>query len=735
MDQFFMNSKVQKVPELLAPAGTIEVFETAIEAGADAIYIGAPALNARALAKSFTWPEMAAMVSHAHQCGTRVYSAMNSLMKEDEVPQAVETLALLESIKIDALIIQDPGIYYLARKHFPHVRLHASTLMGAHNSLAAAQFADMGFARVVLPREMTLEEIKKIRANNPVELEVFVHGALCFSYSGLCLFSSALGGKSGLRGRCVQPCRRRYTWQGKGKGSQAGYFFSMNDLEALDQLPQLIDAGITSFKIEGRMRSAQYVSSVVSAYRLVLDDPGDSKVTEEAHQLLGGAMGRKPTKGYFLSAQPDDALSPQHSGNIGHFLGKVTKIDHAMIQLTLKSAVKTGDRLRLHHEKSGERTPFTLKKLRSNTIEVDDAVQNDRVHMEVPFQASVGDSLYLVDVAGRRGKVTFKKQVEPARFKNVYDVLKQKRYSAILKNIDSTTGRQVPAPKGEITSRPPPGKKMGRGGRRNDHRFTGPKAQGTSLPLWVRVDDFNATRSLKASNMARLIINLDRVTYNQFHKYKKHLKPYLQQMVWALPPVIEEEMLQFYGEAIGRLMESGFKTWQIGHMSQLQFFKERGQCTLLGDYTLNVLNSMAVRFLQESGVHHIQLSVEEDRDSLKKICMKKGRASLGGVVYGQVPLFIARLMPNYFRFNQLFVSPKGEKFTLQKRWGLTVALPAAVFSLLPWLHELAKMGMEFGVVDLSGMSFRAGILESLLGIIGKPLKKGQSSFNYSGKLQ
>lgn len=203
-----MTKKVQKIPELLAPAGTIEVFETAIEAGADAVYVGAPALNARALAKNFTWPEMAAMVSHAHRSGTRVYTAMNSLMKEDEIPQATETLALLESIKVDALIIQDPGIYYLARKYFPRLRLHASTLMGAHNSLAVEQFGEMGFARVVLAREVTLDEIKKIQANNnPVELEVFVHGALCFSYSGLCLFSSSLGGKSGLRGRCVSTLR------------------------------------------------------------------------------------------------------------------------------------------------------------------------------------------------------------------------------------------------------------------------------------------------------------------------------------------------------------------------------------------------------------------------------------------------------------------------------------------------------------------------------------------------
>ncbi|MEJ2034392.1 MAG: U32 family peptidase [Deltaproteobacteria bacterium] len=285
-------------PELLAPAGTIEVFETAVAAGADAVYIGAPTLNARALAKNFSMAEIAAMIDHAHRRQVKVFLAMNSLVRDEELPRAVRILAMIEALGADGLILQDLGLYRLARKHFPGLRLHASTLLAAHNSIAVSQLAKMGFARVVLARELTLQEINAIRAVNPeVELEVFIHGALCFSYSGLCLFSSFLGGKSGLRGRCVQPCRRRYTWSSNGGGPQSGYFFSMHDLAGLDFLTRLRSAGITSFKIEGRMRSSHYVGAVVAAYRLAMDHPDDTERLEAARRSSGCSLQSRSATG------------------------------------------------------------------------------------------------------------------------------------------------------------------------------------------------------------------------------------------------------------------------------------------------------------------------------------------------------------------------------------------------------------------------------------------------------
>ena len=267
--------------ELLAPAGNIENFHAAIGAGADAVYVGAPGFNARNLARDLRLEEIGAMIRLCHDRGKKLYVAANSILLEKDLPLVIETLALLETLGPDALIVQDLGLIHLVRRYFPRLKLHASTLMTAHNSQAVGFLAGLGCQRVVLARELTIKEIAAIRSRSEVELEVFIHGAMCFSYSGLCLFSSFLGGKSGLRGRCVQPCRRAYGTSGKGgKGGKGGsgtsggaYLFSMNDLDGLAAVPALRDIGITSLKIEGRLRSAHYVRNVVAAYRMVLDAP------------------------------------------------------------------------------------------------------------------------------------------------------------------------------------------------------------------------------------------------------------------------------------------------------------------------------------------------------------------------------------------------------------------------------------------------------------------------------
>jgi U32 family peptidase len=276
--------------ELLAPAGNAATFGAALDGGADAIYVGAPGFNARNLSRDLRLEEIAAMISTCRRLGKKLFVAANSLVLEDELPQVIELLALLRELRPDGLIVQDLGLLRLARRYFPELPLHSSTLMLAHNHQAVRYLAELGCRRVVLARELTVKEIGAIAARRgDTEIEVFIHGAMCFSYSGLCLFSSYLGGKSGLRGRCVQPCRRGFGEVGRGRGDKEGgasrYLFSMNDLSALEILPELLDTGITSLKIEGRQRSATYVEKVVGAYRRVLDASPDNR--DEAIALLG----------------------------------------------------------------------------------------------------------------------------------------------------------------------------------------------------------------------------------------------------------------------------------------------------------------------------------------------------------------------------------------------------------------------------------------------------------------
>lgn len=215
--------------ELLAPAGNVENFFTALEAGADAVYVGAPGFNARNLARDLRLDEIAAMIHYCRSNQKKIYIAANSLLLEKELPQVLETLGILEELQPDALIVQDLGMINLLRYYFPRLKFHASTLLGVHNSMGVEYYSRLGCDRVVLARELTLEEIRKICSRSKAELEVFIHGAMCFSYSGHCLFSSYLGGKSGLRGRCVQPCRRSYSTSKAGKhaggGRKGSYLF------------------------------------------------------------------------------------------------------------------------------------------------------------------------------------------------------------------------------------------------------------------------------------------------------------------------------------------------------------------------------------------------------------------------------------------------------------------------------------------------------------------------------
>ncbi|MDG4476898.1 peptidase U32 family protein [Thiovibrio frasassiensis] len=755
-----MEKQSARNMELLAPAGTIEAFEAAVESGADAIYIGAPAFNARALARHFSLAEVAAMIDHAHKNRVKVYLAMNSLMKEGEIGKAVEELAALEALKADALIIQDLGISYLARKFFPGLRLHASTLMGAHNSLNVRQFAEMGFQRVVLAREMTLSEIGKIHNACPVELEVFVHGALCFAYSGLCLFSSYLGGKSGLRGRCVQPCRRRYTWgsKGRGPGAPAGYLFSMNDLAGLELIPQLRQAGVSSLKIEGRMRSPQYVASVVKAYRLALDNPATPAVLAEAKELLEQAMGRKASFGYFKKAQPADIIAPQHSGNIGLFLGKIEKVTANRAQMTLKEPLRTGDRLRIHQEGSGDRQGFTLKGLWQGKVPLDTAKAGSKVQLDLPPGAKWGDSLYKVDLGERRQQAA-KKGIQPGLFsKKVAKLVDPRKLAQIAHFLGKPVnrpavgkGREERPVRGQVQN---PGQVQGRRGV--------PQVQ---LPLewWLKIDDFESLKVQMPTPPSRLVITLSRQTFSQYSRQQKRLTPYRRRLVWALPPVILEDDLSFYREAIEHLRRSGYNAWQIGHIGQRLLFaqahqevpgepgggthppgrkKGRGiqasseRLLLFGDYTLNVLNSMSVQALAGLGLGNVQLAIETDRQNLFDLLGHKNTLPVGMTIYGLPPLFTARLASSFFKYDQPLISPKGEVIVLKQCWGQTVAVAAEPFSLLPHSVELAARGVAFGVVDLSHMRPRPDELVGVFRQSGQPGRGGHRlrTFNYTGTL-
>ena len=252
--------------EVLAPAGSIEGLKAALYAGADAVYTGGRMFGARAYANNLSDEELSECIDYCHLHNKKLYLTTNTLMKQSEIYQLADWLVPFYEQGLDAVIVQDFGAFAFLKREFPNLDLHASTQMSVHSVQSAALLEKLGASRVVPAREISLEEIAAIRQNTSLEIECFVHGALCYCYSGQCLMSSMIGGRSGNRGRCAQPCRLPYVYEGKEQ-----FWLSPKDICTLQILPEILEAGVDSLKIEGRMKRTEYAAGVAAMYRKYVD--------------------------------------------------------------------------------------------------------------------------------------------------------------------------------------------------------------------------------------------------------------------------------------------------------------------------------------------------------------------------------------------------------------------------------------------------------------------------------
>jgi putative protease len=308
--------------ELLAPAGEFKTALSAFAAGADAVYCGLAEYSARAFAQNLTLDELKLLVRFAHANKKKVYVTFNTLVCEDEIEGALETLSRLAQIRPDALIVQDIGIASLCKKHFPELELHASTQMAVHNLEGVLQLKELGFKRVVLARELSLEEISSIvKRSGTMEIECFIHGALCYSISGLCLYGAMEKSRSGNRGRCPYCCRVAHEDAAGGKRLQ----FSMKDLRLDEDVLKLVDAGVKSLKIEGRMKSDFYVASAVKYYRQIISGADFGRLTKSDLETV---FSRRTTKLYFDGAKNTSStpIDPTSLGHLGAEIGVVKRV-------------------------------------------------------------------------------------------------------------------------------------------------------------------------------------------------------------------------------------------------------------------------------------------------------------------------------------------------------------------------------------------------------------------------
>lgn len=579
-----MNPVKKNKPELLLPVGNIESFYAAINGGADAIYFGLKNFNARNRAMNFTPWQAAAMVREARKKNIRSYITLNTVIRNFELNSLIDTLHQIQQIGPDAVIIQDLGVLYIIKKYFPGLKIHASTQMAIHNSEGMKYADNKGIERVVLARELTMSEIEEITRKTDIETELFVHGALCYSFSGMCLFSSYLGGYGANRGLCTQPCRRLYSQKANDKKS-TGYIFSLKDNQLIDYIEDIKRLDVSSLKIEGRLKSADYITRVSEAYRLAIDYP---QKTEEAKRMLENDLGRDKTS-YFIGRDVSNSIT--QNATAGVFIGSVVKsVDK--ITFTSKVELEEGCRLRFRNPQ--------------NDKIVD--IKTDKLFMQDGFYQIDGDikevkQTYEVYLAGNKMKLPQKINTDNIQLKEHYSPVKAKQITDSL-------------------------------------RFKGNPSQ---REIYVRIDSLELLKKLNHKDFNGIILQLTNDEWEEFRTKHSDFKSCKEKIIIEFPKFIPEKNISFYKDLAGNLFKLGFETYSISHISQKLLLP--GGAKIISNENVYAFNDAALKLLKEEGVRNYIYPVENDIANLGKGTDRNGIVSMylhPHLFYSRMPVKLER---------------------------------------------------------------------------------------------
>ncbi|MDR0452767.1 MAG: U32 family peptidase [Treponema sp.] len=721
-----------KIPELLAPAGSPEALDAAIAEGADAVYLGLKSFNARMRTANFAYSQFEAALRALRRMGRKLYVTVNTVFEQREADRMYQLLKYLAALGPDGLIVQDFGVIAMAAREFPALRLHASTQMNVASSGGVNLLSKHGLSRVVLSRELSLDEIRGIRARTGSELEVFVHGALCVSESGLCLFSSFLGGKSANRGMCTQACRRLYR-----QGGEQGYYFSPADLELAALVPDLAEAGVNSFKIEGRMKSAEYVGTVVSAYRRILDGlEGDREQSlREAEAILRNDFAREKTRYYFFDQAavsggaadsglpgPDPGwLKAGQDGGTGIALGALLRVrgsgaDRQGLIQAGPVLPRAGDSLRVHRADDSGRKTFKLGAVETERGAGQGAEPPDvpaGLWLAMPDGFNAGDSVYLIQTrqTGRR-------------------------YPQLVKNAGAF--KRIP----------------GRD-KAPDIELERPAKKGAPFPEGIyaavsRVEDLYA---LQTERPLRVMLPLNAETAGRLLASGRQPLPFSAgEIILALDPWFPQSDEAFFGGAIPRLRALGYYQFAVNNLGHFALFRNsagapankapapggaeapgktppRPVALIAGPY-LYTFNRWAASFVASLGVSAFVTPLENNRQNLERT-VSPGRRSLAMVTLFAYPaLFRIRAsLERQYGFG-LFEDSRGGRFRLLGGGGSQV-IPETPFSIVDKRPFLEEAGFRRFVVDLSGPPVKKKDYKKLMAAIreGTPLP-GISRFNW-----
>lgn len=586
--------------ELLAPAGNFECLVAAVQSGADAIYLSGKAFGARSFADNFDFEELENAVDYCHLRDVKIYVTVNTLVSDTEIDELCKYLRFLNKIGVDGIIVQDMGVAKIAAEIVPSLPIHASTQMTVHNAEGVRVLESLGIKRVVLSREISLKNIKKISESTTAELEVFGHGALCMCYSGQCLMSSIIGGRSGNRGKCAQPCRLPYS---VNENKKSAFYMSLKDLSSLKHISQMKDFGVSSLKIEGRMKGPAYVAAVVGIYRKYIDNP--SSVSQEDIQTLDIIFNRGGlTDGYltgktgtdmFAFDKPDNPYRMGSDKTINNILNNI-KSENKKLKLTAEVEVKMDSFPQI----SICCNDFKIKYIGETKAEeaVKTPLRAENVILQLrktggtPFEFTelsidLEDNVFLTAGAlnslRRNALEKFEKEYANSFKRHNFD---SKLSKIKEKSVDETEYVC------EITT----------------------------------IDQFNSVKNYPFSYMyipLHIILNYR----DEFNKYK-------EKIVIVPPSIIHENEFENTILESKKLLNSGFCGILATNISLVKPFENY---TVFGGFRLNIFNSYALELYNSYGLKIIELSPELN---LKQLGFIKKPVATQIMVYGRLPLMI-----------------------------------------------------------------------------------------------
>ncbi|MCL1815931.1 MAG: U32 family peptidase [Treponema sp.] len=676
--------------ELLAPAGSPESLDAAIAEGADAVYLGLKAFNARMRSANFAYSQFEGALRSVHRLGRRMYVTVNTVFEQREADRVYQLLKYLSAVGPDGIIVQDFGILQMARE-FSGLKIHASTQMNIASARGANALSKYGVSRVVLARELSYSEIKGIRQNTNMELETFVHGALCASVSGLCLFSSYLGGKSANRGLCTQACRRLYSPEKQddpvspdGSEKTAGYFFSPCDLSLIAHVPELAEAGVRALKIEGRMKSAEYVGTVVSAYRRVIDslEGGEEKrrlALEDAQRILHNDFARPKTE-LFFSKTPGTVFRPGQDGGTGIGLGTIIKVvpgnpgsgtGRALIRSGGFAGggirLTAGDSLRFHKADDSRRLAHKL-----NCAE---RSGRDGYFISIPEGFGTGDSVYLIQT---KSMTT--------------------RYPPVIPKDLSHFKRQ---PGRERSPNPPFSVLEQSPGRRIKQTFSLPEG------LFVQVASIEDLYIVQSIRPAGVILPVNRKNARILLE-EKNLPFKAGEITLTLDPWFPQENEGFLAELPDRLEEQGFYSFILNNPGHFSLFRKKDKSrtkVLIAGPWLYTFNSWAAAFIAAWGAGAFVTPLENNRQNLEKTMPPFLRRQVFVTLFAWPSLFRIKTGPGSLYGFGNFTGSRDESFSLINGDGSAVVIPGTPFCITDKRPFLAEAGFRRFILDFSGGMF------------------------------